>query len=133
MPGQPPDTSVKTGTGKVIPGHNHIFTDIAAQVIMTHIEATPGQDTDIIATTRGVACNTQVPHTGVTAINPTTTYHIDPTADNLCKEVPHHTTPEIEVDHVHIHPTKPHDEIHIGHAHTPIDQEANLITRGTPE
>ena len=26
-----PDTTMKTETGKVIPGHNHIFTDITAQ------------------------------------------------------------------------------------------------------
>ena len=50
-PGQVPDTTMKTGTGEVIAGHSHIFTDIAAQVIMTHIEAAAGHDTGIIATT----------------------------------------------------------------------------------
>ena len=52
MPGEVADTTMKTGTGKVIPGHNHIFTDNAAQVIMAHIEVTPGHDTGIITTTQ---------------------------------------------------------------------------------
>ena len=82
MPDQAPDTTMKAGTGEVVPGHNDIFTDIAAQVIMTHIEATPGHDTGIIATSPGVAHNAQVPHTWVTAIYPATTHHIDPTADH---------------------------------------------------
>ena len=51
MPGQAPDTAVRTGTGKFITGHNHIFTDTTAQVIMTHIEAAPGHNIGIIATT----------------------------------------------------------------------------------
>ena len=38
MPGQAPDTTMQTGTDKVIPGHNQIFTDTTARVIMTHIE-----------------------------------------------------------------------------------------------
>ena len=51
MPGEVPDTTVKTGTGKVSPGHNHISIEITAQFIMTHIKATPGHDTGIIAIT----------------------------------------------------------------------------------
>ena len=61
-PGQVADTTMKTGTGKVIPGHNYIFTDIAAQVIMTDIGATLGYTTGIIATTPGVAHDAQIPH-----------------------------------------------------------------------
>ena len=57
---------MKTGTGKVIPGHNHIFTDITDQVIMTHTEATPGHDTGIITTTPEVAHDAHVLHTGIT-------------------------------------------------------------------
>ena len=50
MPGQ--DTPIETGTGKVIQGQSHIFTNIVAQVIMIDIEAAPGHDTGIIATTQ---------------------------------------------------------------------------------
>ena len=63
MPGQAPETAMKAGTEKVIPGHNHIFTDTAAQVVMTHIEAIPGHNIGIIATTPGVTYNAQVLHT----------------------------------------------------------------------
>ena len=45
IPGQVQDTTMKTGTGKAVPDQNIIFTDITAQVIMTHTEATPGHDT----------------------------------------------------------------------------------------
>ena len=55
------------------------------------------------------------------------TLHIAQTTDHPCTEA-HHTTPEIEACHVHIHPTNPHDE-----PHTPVDHEANHITRRTPE
>ena len=61
VPGQVQDTTVKTGTGKVVPGHNHICMDITAQVIMTHIEATPGHDIRIITATPEVAYNTHAP------------------------------------------------------------------------
>ena len=87
-PGQVPDTTMKTGTGKVIPGHNHIFTDITAQVVLIHIEANPGPNTGIIATTPGAAHNAHIPHTEITAINTAMTHHTDPTADHLHTEVP---------------------------------------------
>ena len=61
------------------------------------------------------------------------THHIDPTADHPHIETHHHTTPETEVTHIHIHPTNPQDKIHIGHTQTPADHKANHITRGTPE
>ena len=95
---------------------------------MTHIKAAPGHDAGIITTTPGVAHNAQVPHTGVITIDPTTTHHINSITDQA-----HPTTPEIEVDHIHIHPTNPQDEICIGHTCIPADHEANHITRGTPE
>ena len=133
MPGQAPGTTMKTGTCEVIPVYSHIFTDTTAQVIMTHIEAILGHDIEIIATTPEVAHDAQVPHTGVIAINPTMTHHIDITTDHQCREVPHHNTPETDITHVHAHPTNPQDKIHIGHTHTPADQEANHITRGTLE
>ena len=130
-PGQAQDTTVKTGTGRVIPDHNHIFTDIAAQVIMTHIEATPGHNTGIIATTPEVAHNAHAPHTEITAIDPAMAHHTNPTTDHPCIEVPQPTTPEIEVDPVHIHSTNPPGEIHTGHIHIPADHEANHTTRRT--
>ena len=45
------DTSLKTGTGEIIADHNLVFTDITAQVVMTHTEATQGHDIGIIAAT----------------------------------------------------------------------------------
>ena len=65
MPGQAPDTAMGTGTGKFIPGHNHVSTDTAAQVDMIHIEAIPDHNIGTIASTTGVAYNAQIPHTGV--------------------------------------------------------------------
>ena len=124
---------MKTGTGKAIPGHNHISTDTAAQVIMIHIKAVPDHDIGIIATTTGVAHGKlQILHTGIIAINPAMAHHIHHTTDHPHTGV-HHTTPEIEAAHNHIHPTNPHDEIHIGYTHTPGDHEANHITRRMPE
>ena len=99
---------------------------------MIYIEAVPGHDTGIIATTPEVAHNTKVPHTGVIVINPAMIHHINHTADHQCTET-HHTTAETEGTCVHIHPTNPQDEIHIGHTHTPADCEANHITRRTLE
>ena len=124
---------MRTGTGEVIPGHSHISTDTAAQVIMIHIEAIPDHDIGIITTTTtGVAQDAQVPHTEVIAIDPAMTHHIDHTADHPHTEA-HHTTPEIEATHIHIHPTNPHDEIHIGQTHTPVGHKANHIKRRMPE
>ena len=100
---------------------------------MIHIEAVPGLSIEIIASTPGVAHNTQVPHTGVIAIDPAIKHHINPSTDHPCTEAHHHTTPKTKVTHTHIHPTNPQDEIHIGHAHTPVDHKANHITRKTPE
>ena len=130
--GQTPDTTMKMGTGEIIPGHNHIFTDITAQVIMIRIEAVSGHNIGIITIIPGVAHNTQVPLTAVIAINPGVTHHIDPTADHPCTEAHHHIPPETEVTHTHIHPTNPRDKIHIGYTHNQVDHKANHITRKTP-
>ena len=100
---------------------------------MIHIEAISGHGIGIIVTTLGVAHGIQIPHIGVIAINPTMTHHINPTTDHPHTEAPHHTTPETEVAHIHILPTNPQDETHIGHTCTPVDYKANHITRGTPE
>ena len=129
-PDQVKDTTMKTGTGKIVPGHNLILTDITAQVIMTHTEATPGHDIGIIAATPGVANDTHAPHTEIKAIDPAMTHHTNPTTDH-----PHIvlqlTTPEIIVDHIHIHPTNPQGEIPTGYIHIPADHEANHTSRRT--
>ena len=54
MPDQVQGTTMKTGTGKAVPDHNPIFTDITAQAIIIHTEAAPGHDIEIIAATAGV-------------------------------------------------------------------------------
>ena len=111
------DTNVKARTGKVVPHHNLIFTDITVQVIMTHTEATPGHDIGIITATPGVAHNTNIPHIEITVINPTTTHHTNLIADHPHIEVPQLTTPEIIGDHIHLHPTNPIDTATPGVAH----------------
>ena len=133
LPDQAQDITMKTGTGKVIPGHNIIFTDITAQVIMSHTEVTPGHDIRIISAIPGVAHNAHTPHTEITAIDPTTTHHIDPPTDHPHIEVPQLTTPETIVDHIHVHPTNPQGEICTGHIHIPADHEANHTSRRTQE
>ena len=82
------DTTVKTGTGKVIPDLNLIFTDIAAEVIMTQTEATPGHDIGIITATLGVAQDAHIPHIDITVINPAVTHHTNLTTDHPHIEVP---------------------------------------------
>ena len=72
-------------------------------------------------------------HTEITVINPTTTHHINHTTDHPHTEVPHHTTPQIEVDPTHIHPTNPPGEVHTGCIHIPADHSATHTTRRTPE
>ena len=123
---------MKTGTSKVIPGHNHILTDIAAQDVMIHIEAAPGHDTGIITTTPDIAHDAHVPHTGIKAINSTVTHHNDPTTDHPHAEVPHPTTQEITVDPPHVHPTNPPGEICTCCIHIPADYTAHYTTRRTP-
>ena len=129
--GQVQDTTMKTRTGEVIPDHNLIFTDIAAQVIMTYTEAAPGHAIGIITVTPGVAHGAHVPHIEITVNDPAMTHHTDLITDHPHIEVPLLTTPEIIVDHIHIHPTNPQGEFHIGHTHTPADHEANHTTRRT--
>ena len=123
---------MRTGTGKAFQGLSHISTDTAAQVIMIPIEAILNHNIGIIAIITGVGHHAPIPHTGVIAVDLTVKLHIDHTEDNPCTET-HHTTPDIEACHIHTHPTNPHDGIHIGHAHTPVDHEANHITRRAPE
>ena len=127
------DTTMKTGMGKVIPDTNLIFTDIAAQVIMTHTEATPGHDIGIIIATPGVTHDAQTLHIEITVSDPTTTYHTNFITDHPYIDVPQLTTPEIVVDHVHVHPTNPQGEICIGHTHIQADHEANHTPRRTQE
>ena len=95
---------MKTGTGEAIAGHSYVFTDTAALVNKIHTEAISGHDTGIITTTPEVAHNAQALHTGVIVIDPTMIHYSNHTKDHQCIET-HHTTPETEVTHIHIHPT----------------------------
>ena len=114
--------TMKTGTGgKGIPDHTLIFTDIAAQVVMTLTEATPGHNIGIIAATPGVVHDAHVPYIDITVINPAATHHTDLIKDYPHIEVPQLTTPEIIVNHIPVHPTNLQGEIFIGHTHTPAD------------
>ena len=72
-----------------------------------------------------------LPHTEITVINPAMIHHTDLIADQPHIEVPQLITPEIIVDHIHIHPTNPQGGIHIGHTHIPADHEANHTPRRT--
>ena len=107
------------------------FTDIAAQVIITHTEAAPGHNTGIITTTQELVHNAHTPHTEITVINATATHHTTPTASHPHTEVSQPTTSEIEVDPIHIHPSNPPGEICTGQIHIPADHEANHTTRRT--
>ena len=131
MPDQGQGTTMKRGTDEVIPDHNLIFTDIAAQVIMIHTEAAPGHDIGIIAATPGVGHYAHTPHIEITAINPAVTHPIDLIADHPHITVLQLTNPEIIVDHIHVHPTNLQGVICTGHIHIPADHEANHTSRRT--
>ena len=120
-------TAMRTGIGEVIPGHSHISTATAAQVIMIHIEAIPDHDIRIITTTPEAVQDAPVPHTGTTAIDLSATHHINHTIGHAHTEAHPHTTPEIEVAHVHVHPTGHQDKIQVGTTCTP----ANHTTKNT--
>ena len=124
---------MRRGIGEAVPGHSHISTATTAQVVMIHIEAIPDHDIGITTTTPETVQYAPVPHTGTTAINPTTTHHINHTIGHPHTEAHPHTTPEIEVTHAGIYPTGCQDDIHVGHTHTPVDHKANHTTRRTPE
>ena len=91
MPGQSPDTTMKTGTEEAIPDLSHISRDITAQVGTTHIEAIPDHNIGIITTITEVAHDAQDLQTGVTAIDPTMTHHINHTTDLQHTEDPQTT------------------------------------------
>ena len=112
------ETTMKTGTGEVILDHSLIFTDIGAQVVMTHTEAAPGNNVGIITATPGVPHNAHAPHIEMAVIDPATTHHTNLTADHPHIEVPQLTT---------------QGEICKGHTHTPADHEANHTSRRTQE
>ena len=81
----------------------------------------------------GVAHNAYIPYIEITVIDPTTAHYTDLTADHPHTEVPQLTTPQIIVDHIHIHLTNPHGKFCIGHTHTSANHEANHTTRRTWE
>ena len=123
MPGQAPGTAMRTGTGKVVQGLRHAFTDTTVQVIMTHIEAILDHNMGIITTITGVAHDAQIPHTGVIATDPNMTHHIDHIIDH----------PHTEATDIDIHPTNHQDEIYIGCTHFPVDHKAKHSTGRMPE
>ena len=92
---------------------------------MIHIEATPGHDIGIIPATPGVTHDAHAPHIEIAAIDPSTPHHTDLIPDHPHIEVLQLTTPEIIVDHIHIHPTNPQGKIHTGDSSIPADHEVN--------
>ena len=131
MPDHIQGNTIKTGTGKVDPDNNLIFTDTAAQVIMIHTEATPGHNIGIIIATTGAAHNTHAPPIGVTALDPVTKHHVDHITDHPHIEVLWLTTPEVTVDHAHDQPTNLQVETCTDQIHIPADHEANHTSRRT--
>ena len=127
------DITMKIATGKVIPNHSLIFTGITAQVIITHTEAAPGHNIEIITATQGVAHDAHIPHIEITVINPAVTHHTNLIADHPHIKVPQLTTPEIIVYHIRIHPTNPQGEICTGHIHISAGHEANHTSRRARE
>ena len=98
---------------------------------MIHTEATPGQDIGIITATPGVAHDAHAPHTEITAINPAMTHHTDLITDHPHTEVLQLTTPEIRVDHIHIHPTNIQGKICTGPIHISVIHKVNHTSRRT--
>ena len=131
MPDQVQGTTVKTGTGKVDPDHNLIFTDITAWVIMIHTEVTQGHNIGIITTTTGAYHDAHTLPIEATAIGPSTTHHTDHIANHPGVEVLQLTTPEIVVDHAHDHPSNLQGKTCTDQIHIPADHEANCIPRRT--
>ena len=74
---------------------------------MIHTKAAPSHDIEIITATPGVAHDAHAPHIKITAIDPTMTHHTNLITDHPHIEVLQLTTPDIVVDHIHIHPTNP--------------------------
>ena len=132
MPEQGQGTTMKTGKGEANPDHYLIFTDIAAQVIAIHTEATQGHNIGIIAATTVVAHDAHALPIEVTTINLAMTHHIDCTTDHPHIEVLNLSTPEMTVGHAHNHPTDIQGETtHTDQVHIPADNKANHTSRRT--
>ena len=99
MPDQVQGTTVKTGTCQIDPDHNLTLTDITAQVITIHTEATCSHHIRIIAATTGAAHDAHTPPIKVTAINPAVAHYTNHITGHPHIEVLQLTTPEITVDH----------------------------------
>ena len=131
MPDQVHNTTMKTGTGEVNPDHNLLFTDITAQGIMIHTEASQGHNTGIIAATTGAAHDAHVPPIEVTATDLAMTHHINLIADYPYIETLQLTTSGIAVDHAHNHLTNLQGKTHMDQVHIPADHEPHHISRRT--
>ena len=90
------NTTMQTEICEVNPDHNLIFTDIAAQVITIHTEATQDHNIGIIRATTGAAHNAHSPPIMVTVIDLAMTCHINLIADHPHIETLLLPTPEIQ-------------------------------------
>ena len=107
VPGQVQDTTVKTGTGKVIPGHNHIYRHGISShhhSYRGHSSSWHGNNCNHPRRSSKCSCSTYRDYSHQSCHN---TPHQPPPTDHSHTEVPQPTTPEIEVDPFQIHPTNP--------------------------
>ena len=102
MPDQVQGTTVMIETDKVDPDCILTTESITAQVITIPIEATPDHNTRIDT---GAAHDDLAPPIEATAINLTTTHHINHIADHPHIEALQVINPEIAVVHIQDHPT----------------------------
>ena len=96
---------MKIETGKANPDHSPTFEDIAAQVIMIHIEAALGHNTGTDAITTGAAHDDPSQPTEDTARDLTMTHCTGHIADHPNIKALQVINPEIEVGHIPNHPT----------------------------
>ena len=92
-------------TGEANPDHSPTFEDIAAQVIVIHIEATLDHNTEIDATTTGAAHDDLALPTEDTATDLTMTHHTGHITDHPNIKPLQVINPKITVDCIHDHPT----------------------------
>ena len=131
MPDQDWGTTVKIETDEANPDHSLILGDIAALVIMIHIEAALDQNTEIDATTTWAVHNDLTQPTEAAATGLAVTLHAGHTADHPNIEALQVINPEITVDHIHDHPKGLQDMYLTNQIHIPAGQEVNHIPRRT--
>ena len=130
---------MRTGTGEAIQDLSHVFTDTAAQVTRIPIEAVPDHNIGIITIITGVAHQIPlkspgIPHNRSYGHQPCHDLTVNTPHRPHCRSSAHRSSSYHSRDRslsCQVHHTNPHDETHIGHTHTPVDHEANHITRRT--